>query len=431
VKLCVYGLWHLGGVTAACMADLGFETVGLDPNETTIADLKKGRPPLFELGLPELVAKGLAGGTLSFSTDPAAAVKGAGIVWVAFDTPVDDEDRADVDYVKRKIIEIFPHLQDGAVVLVSSQMPVGSVAALEKAFAAEARSRRVHFACSPENLRLGKAIEIFRNPGRIVIGIRDTAARTVLEPVLAKICDTLLWISVESAEMTKHAINAFLAACVTYINEVAIVCEEVGADAFEVEKAIRSDPRIGTQTYVTPGAAFAGGTLARDVVFLNQTAGEHGLKIPMLGGIVASNAAHRLWALRRLEQLVQPLQGATVAILGLSYKPGTDAVRRSMAIELCQALQARGIKVRAYDPEVRTLPADLAGHVMLCASPQAALEGADAAVLATEWPQMRELTPDMVVKAMKKPIVLDAARFLRGQLGADDRISYVIVGSQA
>ena len=286
MKICVQGLWHLGSVTAACLANKNFTISGLDPDAATVANLSNGVPPLFEPGLASAIQEGIAAGTLSFTTDPAVAVRDAQIVWVTFDTPVDDDDRADVGYVKAQVRALFPYLRDGAVVIVSSQMPVGSIAELERHFSAELGGREVHFACSPENLRLGKAIEIFENPGRIIIGTRSAQARALLEPVLSRICNNLLWMSIESAEMTKHALNAFLATCVVFINEVASVCEEVGAEAADVERAIRSDPRVGMKTYVTPGAPFAGGTLAREETFLNEIAGGHDLAVPMLAGVI-------------------------------------------------------------------------------------------------------------------------------------------------
>ncbi|HRQ79921.1 MAG TPA: nucleotide sugar dehydrogenase, partial [Azospirillaceae bacterium] len=368
MKVCVYGLWHLGSVTAACLAAAEIETVGLDDDATTTSGLAAGRPPLFEPGLSELTAAGLASGRLSFTTDPAAALAGAAVVWVAFDTPVDDDDRADVGFVVERIAALFPYLEDGAVVLISAQLPVGTTAGLERRFAAVAAGRAVSFACSPENLRLGKAIEAFRNPGRIVVGVRDDRARAVLEPLLARFCDALLWVGVESAEMTKHALNAFLATCVVFINEIASVCERVGADAGEVEAALRAEPRIGPHAYLRPGAAFAGGTLARDVTFLGDIAADRGLATPLLSGVLPSNQSHRKWAFRRLQTLLGDLRGRTVAVLGLSYKPGTDALRRSIAVELCRDLVAAGAHVRVCDPVVAAPPDDLAGRVTTASS---------------------------------------------------------------
>ena len=255
-RLCVYGLWHLGSVTAAVMAE-HFPTVGLDPDLAVVDGLREGRPPIFEPGLEELVRAGLAAGRLEFTAE-LGRVAAADVVWVAFDTPVDQEDRADVDLVVRQVERLFPHLADGALVLLSSQLPVGTTARLEAAFATVARGRRVEFAYSPENLRLGKAIEVFRKADRIVVGTRTTEARARIEQLLSPLGRPILWVSTESAEMTKHAVNAFLATSVVFINEIAAACEATGADAKEVERGLKSESRIGPGAYLGPGAAFAG-----------------------------------------------------------------------------------------------------------------------------------------------------------------------------
>jgi UDPglucose 6-dehydrogenase len=428
MRVAVYGLWHLGSVTAACLAAAGFETVGIDPDAATITNLAAGIPPLFEPGLEEAVRTGLASNRLGFTTD-LAAVGDADIVWVTFDTPVDDEDRADDQVVISAVERLFPHLRDGTVVLVSSQLPVGSTRRLEVAFADAAAERRVSFAYSPENLRLGKAIEVFTRPERIIVGTRDEHARRILTPLLERFCQELIWISVESAEMAKHALNAFLATSVTFINEVALICEQVGADAAEVEAALRSEPRIGRRAYIRPGSAFAGGTLARDVMFLDAIGRSHGLTLPLLGGIIPSNRSHRHWPLAQLKTRLGDLAGRRVAVLGLTYKPGTDSLRRSLAIELCRQLIAAGAVVSVHDPAAEPLPPDLAGQVIRPASAEAALTAADAAVLATEWPVYRELDPAAMLAAMARPLLLDQGRFLADRLAADNRFQYVTVGT--
>lgn len=427
MKLAVFGLWHLGSVTAACTAAAGIQTVGIDLDRDKVARLSAGEPPLYEPGLAELVRAGLAAGTLTFGAE-IASVADADVVWVCHDTPVDDEDRADVALVRRETEMLFPYLKDRAVVLVSAQLPVGSVAALETSFAAQAAGRTVSFACSPENLRLGRAIEVFQNPGRIVVGVRDERTRAILEPLLAKFCQTLIWMSVESAEMVKHGLNAFLAMSVTYANEIATICERVGADAAEVEKGLRSDPRIGASAYVRAGPAFAGGTLARDVTFLRTLAKEHDLTLPVMDGIIASNRAHGQWAYGQLRRTLQPLSGRTVGVLGLAYKPGTSALRRSPAIELIRALTHDGAHIQAFDPHVPALPDDLRAAVKLCPDARAAAAGADALVLANECPEFRNLSADDLAGAMSGRIVLDPGRFLGPTLAADKRLQLISVG---
>jgi UDPglucose 6-dehydrogenase len=430
MKVAVLGLWHLGTVTAACVAGAGITTVGVDDDAQTIAKLGNGEPPLYEPGLAELVGEGLASSRLSFATDPARLAD-ADIVWICHDTPVDEEDRADVGAVFRRVEAIFPHLKDGAVVLVSAQLPVGSIAQLEKSFAARADGRQVDFACSPENLRLGRALEIFRNPGRIVVGIRRQEARDQLSPLLEKFCQNLIWMSIESAEMVKHSINAFLALSITFTNELAAIAEQVGANSSDVEKALRSEPRIGPNAYVKAGPAFAGGTLARDVQFLSAIAEHEKLETPLIGNIIASNRAHGRWSINQMRRRLAPLRGKTIAVLGLSYKPGTDAIRRSPSIDLLRELLADGAKVRVYDPAVRTLPEEFRSGVVIAGDAKAAMTGAEALVLATEWPQFRDLTADEITHAMDGRLVLDPAAFLSLAVSKDPALTVVSIGRVA
>jgi UDPglucose 6-dehydrogenase len=426
VKVCIQGLWHLGTVTAACLADAGFMVVGQDGDASTVSALNQGGAPLFEPGLDALVAKGLANGKLDFTIDLAKAVAEADVLWVTYDTPVDDDDRADSDFVIGRVCAAFPFLKPNAVVLVSSQLPVGSVAKLEAAHAAGCYPGPIHFACSPENLRLGKAIEAFTKAERIVVGVRGAAAKAILQPLLQPFGVNLLWLSVEAAEMTKHALNAFLATSVTFINEIATLCEQEGVDAAEVERALRSEPRIGQRAYIRPGSGFAGGTLARDVRFLTQVAARHGSSLLLLESIIPSNISHRKWAYRQIERHFRSGRGKRVAVLGLAYTPGTSAIRRSVAIELCRDVLAFGADLRAHDPVVSVLPDDLAA-VELCASAQAAARGADALVLATAWPNYKELRAAEVVEDMREKLVIDPDRFLSSWEGLPG-VHYVAIG---
>jgi len=411
VKVCVAGLWHLGTVTAACLAAAGHDVTGWDANEQTIADLRSGKPPVFEPGLAELIANG----RIAFTTDHAEAVRGAEVVWVAYDTPVDDDDNADVGFVMREIESLLPHIDDGALVLISSQLPVGSTRKLE------AKAPHLRFGYSPENLRLGKAIEVFTKPDRVVVGVRHDEDRERVTRLLAPITDRIEWMSVESAEMTKHALNAFLATSVAFINEIAAICEHVGADAKEVERGLKSEQRIGPKAYLGPGGAFAGGTLARDVVFLSALGRENGVPTNLIGGVKASNDAHRDWARRRLGELLGGVAGKQVAVWGLTYKPGTDTLRRSSAVELCRWLVSEGARVAAHDPAVTSIDVD---GVALYRDPLEAANGAAALVVMTEWPDYRKIDGN----AINCPLVLDANRFLAAQLAGNPRIVYATVG---
>jgi UDPglucose 6-dehydrogenase len=427
MKVCVVGLWHLGTVTAGCLAAAGLDVTGLDDDASVIDALTQGRPPLFEPGLEELLNSGLASGRLRFTTDPRAAA-GADIVWIAFDTPVDDDDRADVAFVIDRVTKMFPHLANDAFVLLSSQVPVGTTRQLERAFSQTSNGRRVGFGYSPENLRLGNAIAVFTRPDRVVAGVRNQSDREMVARLFQPFTERIEWMSVESAEMTKHALNAFLATSITFINEIATLSEQVGADASEVERGLKSEARIGPKAYLSPGGAFAGGTLARDIAFLSDLGGTTGVPTHLLSSVKVSNDAHRTWAARRLDQSLKGVSGKSVAVWGLTYKPGTDTLRRSSAVELCRWLVGKGATVRAHDPAVRTLPSDLVDRVSLADSPIAASDGAQALVIATPWPEYAAVGAAELSQRMLRPLVLDANRFAARTLGADPGIEYISVG---
>src|SRR5262249_14406113 len=227
MRVGVVGLWHLGIVTAACLAAVGHQVVGLADDAEALPALQQGGAPFFEPGLEALLQRGLDGHALSFTSNTVQAVSGAEVVWVTYDTPVDDEDQADVAFVVERVVRLFPHLTAGTLVLISSQIPVGTTRHLEQAYAAAYPAKPVTFAYAPENLRLGRAIHTFTEPERVVVGIRSEADRTRLAALFQPLTERIEWMCVESAEMTKHAINAFLAMSVAFINELAELCEQV------------------------------------------------------------------------------------------------------------------------------------------------------------------------------------------------------------
>ena len=437
MRICVFGLWHLGTVTAACMASAGHDVVGLDFEPETAASLQAGKPPLFEPGLEDLLKEQLASHRLRFTSSAADAFgetgsqPGSGIVlWVTHDTPITEEDSADVDFVVEQVARVFPNLNSGDLVLISSQVSVGTTRELERRFARMHPDRQVSFAYSPENLRLGSAITSFTRPDRVIVGVRSEQDRTRIAALLEAFAPRFEWMSIESAEMTKHALNAFLATSVSFINEVAVLCEIVGADAKDVERGLKTDSRIGPRAYLSPGPAFAGGTLAREVSTLLRLGLENGAATHLLEGVMESNHEHQQWACRRLAEAMGDLRGRTVAIWGLTYKPGTDTLRRSGSVELCNWLCARGASVRAHDPAVRELPPALAGQVLLLQDPLDTLGKADALVVATPWKDYLSVGTDAILSRMRHPVVLDPARLLAQTLGADPRIQYITVGKR-
>lgn len=431
MKICVFGLWHLGTVTAACTAAKGHDVAGLDLDPANVSQLSAGRPPIFEPGLAELVQAGLKSGSLRFTTSPGEALKGAEVLWVTFDTPVNENDVADVDSVVRAVSSLFGEIPDGCTVLISSQVPVGTTSRLQALFGELFPKHSVSFAYSPENLRLGSAIKVFTEPDRIVVGADSPRAKAALSALLAPISARIEWMSVASAEMVKHATNAFLAASVSFANEIATLCEYSGADAKEVERGLKTESRIGPKAYLSPGAAFAGGTLARDITFLASIAAQHEFPAHLLRAVAASNTAHKEWFHRRLYESLGGLRGKKIAVWGLTYKPGTDTLRRSSSVELCRRVAADGSSVFAFDPAIKALPDELSPLIKLCPSPIEAVKGADALVVATEWPEFREIPMAEAAAAMRTPIVLDPNRALLAQWAAVPGARYLSVGKAA
>lgn len=418
MNVTVLGLWHLGSVTAACTAR-HHRVTGLDFDEAVVTGLRAGRAPLHEPGLDDLLAAGLASGHLTFSSDATVAAT-ADVLWVCYDTPVDADDRSDLPWVRERIARVLPHLRPGTVVLISAQLPVGTCATLARAHPA------LHFASSPENLRLGKALDAFEKPARIIVGATEPARRP-LEALLAPIGAPLIWMRPESAEMVKHALNSFLALSVAYINEIAALSETVGADAQEVAAGLKSEPRIGPRAYLGPGGPFAGGTLARDVVSLTKLGAAQNIPLALIPAIKESNDRHRGWNLRKIQTALAGLKQPVVAVLGLAYTPNTNTLRRSAAVELCRQLLAAGMQVKAYDPLIRTADAEHR-DLPLAASAADALRGAHAAVICTEWPEFRDYPWPALLAGMARPVVIDANRLVEKAVAPASGVVYLTVG---
>ena len=427
-KIAVVGLWHLGTVTAACLANAGFEVVAYDPDAGNIENLQKGIPIIFEPGLQEILQRGISEKKFlpTSNLDDLAA---ASLVWVNYDTPVDDADIADIEYVKNQIKEIIPHLEINTTILISSQLPVGTTDELQRFVTNNYPAKNISFAYSPENLRLGKAIEVFHNPERVIVGVSNSVDRQKIAEVFAPFSENLIWMKVESAEMVKHALNAFLATSVVFINEIASLCEQTRANVKEVEQGLKSDSRIGYKAYLRAGEAIAGGTLARDVNFLNQKSMQASTPTPLLSSILESNQRHKQWQLHKIKVVLKNLAAKKVAILGLAYKANTDTLRRSATLETCFQLNSEGCKVSAYDPIISSLPADVGEYVTLQSSLDDALDNADALIITNNYPEFSSLNAEKLVQLMKTPHVIDASGFLATRIADNSTVSYYTVGS--
>lgn len=428
MKICVQGLWHLGSVTAACLASLGFEVVGVDPSKSIVKELNEGKGPLFEPGLDDLIKKGLQNEKLKFVENYENALSGASILWVTFDTPVDEDDKADVDYVILQIKNILKYAERNLMVIVSSQLPVGSIALLEGYVNKEFPLHDIRFSSSPENLRLGKALDVFLNPDRIIVGVRSDDYKLKLEELFKSITTRIEWMSTESAEMTKHAINSFLATSVTFANEIASICEVVGADAKDVERGLKTEMRIGPKSYLSPGGPFAGGTLARDIEFLAQESRSKGLSVPLISSVKLSNDAHKNWIRRKVKDTFSDISKITFTLWGLTYKPGTDTLRRSLAVELCDWIINSGGSVNLYDPVVKEIPDKWLKKVKQFQNPLEALKNSNALIIGTEWPQFKDDAKEIESQKNKDLVIFDPNRHILNSINSD-KLNYIAVGT--
>lgn len=429
MKIAVCGLYHLGAVTATSLAHVGYEVVGLDGNVRRIEHLRGGQPPVYEPGLQELLHEGLSSRSLRFTTNSVEACEGASIVWITHDTPVGENDEPNVEFVAQEVSGLFPHLGNNTLVLISSQVAVGTTRRLQKLCDTRRPGAGINFAYIPENLRLGQALSVFAGPDRVIAGIPNDSLKAPISALLKPFTNRIEWMSVESAEMTKHALNAFLGMSIAFANEVAALCERVGADAKEVERGLKSEVRVGPRAYVSPGAAFAGGTLGRDLRFLEQLGRRYALPMHLISSILTANEAHRQWARRQIAARFADLNGTTVGIWGLSYKAGTSTLRRSPGIELASWLVSAGARVNAFDPVVRMLPPEVIPTIGLVSMPLDAINGAAVLVVETAWEEFRTISSEEVAERMIAPrVVLDASRSLVDTLGTHNDLLYVSVG---
>lgn len=427
-RVCVIGIWHLGAVTAACLADLGYTVVGVDNDPHKVEALNRGVPPLFEPGLQEMMAENIAAGRLTFTSSLAQAVRGASHVLITHDTPVDENDEVDLSDIFAIADGLARHLDGSATIIVSSQVPVGTCEEITAMLRRANPSVDVHVAYTPENMRLGRAIECFKRPDMIIIGADNEATLQRVEQLLAPIEAPRVRVNLRTAEMTKHAINAYLATSISFANEVANLCDEAGVDALRVADALRLDSRIGPRAPLRPGLGFAGGTLARDLKVLRHLSQRHGYDAPLINGVLAINERQNGIIVGRLRRVYGSLDGLTVGVLGLTYKAGTSTLRRSAALEIIRAIAADGATVKAHDPKADPEEVRLHHEFTFCDDPYAVAEGSDALVLVTNWPQFRELDFPRIRSVMRNPVLLDAGNMLDDDLMVRAGFRYMGLG---
>jgi UDPglucose 6-dehydrogenase len=432
VKICMIGAGYVGLVSAACFSEFGWTVNCVDKDPARLADLNAGRSPIYEPGLDDLMQRNMRAGRLTFSSDLGPAVRDADVVFLAVGTPMRRGDGyADLSYVFAAVEEIAPHLEGFTVITTKSTVPVSTSREIEKRLR-ELRPDVDAAVCSnPEFLREGSAIQDFTHPDRVLVGTDNDRARAVMERLykpLALRGSPVMFVSRESAELAKYAANAFLALKISFINEVADLCEEVGADVQEVASAIGKDRRIGDK-FLHPGPGYGGSCFPKDVSALIRTARENKSPISIIEQVERVNHERKIAMVGRIETAVgSGLRGKTIAILGVTFKPNTDDMRDAPSLVIIPMLQERGATVRAFDPQGRKHADPLLPGVVWCESALDAAQGADVLVVVTEWNEFRALDLDVMRARMAGNALVDLRNIFQPEAARAAGFTYQGIG---
>jgi len=416
MRVTIFGTGYVGLVTGACLAEVGNEVTCVDVDAAKVARLEAGEVPIFEPGLDVLVRDNHAAGRLRFTTSPATGVAGAQLIFIAVGTPPDEDGSADLSHVLAVARTIGAELAEPVVVVNKSTVPVGTADRVRATIAAALAERGASIAfdvvSNPEFLKEGDAVKDCMRPDRIIVGSDSAAAVARLRMLYAPFNrnhDRIVVMDVRSAELTKYAANAMLATKISFMNEIAAIAEQVGADVEQVRLGIGSDPRIGYH-FIYPGAGYGGSCFPKDVKALEHTARSHGAEPRLLAAVEAVNDAQKRRLFALLGRHFGGLAGRTIAVWGLAFKPNTDDMREAPSRTLIEQLWAAGARVRAYDPEAAAETRRLYGErddLALCADAYAALDGADALVVMTEWKMFRSPDLERIARTLKTPVVFD------------------------
>jgi UDPglucose 6-dehydrogenase len=464
MKVCTIGTGYVGLVTGVCLAHIGHEVICVDNNPAKVALMQSGQSPIYEPGLSEMMQSAMSSGNLKFTTDLGLGVKHGEILFIAVGTPPLPNGSSDTQYVEAVARGIGQHLNGGYKVIVNkSTVPIGSgdwvkmlvmdgVAArteqpmLVTTLGDEVPSQsevKFDVVSNPEFLREGSAVYDTLNPDRIVLGSNNPTAIELMMELYAPIIDRqfgenlaespvpVVTTDLGSAEMIKYAANAFLATKISFINEIANICERVGADVTQVSKGIGLDSRIGNK-FLNAGIGWGGSCFPKDLAALIHTAADYGYEAQLLKATISVNQRQRLLVIEKLQQYLKILKGKTIGLLGLTFKPDTDDLRDAPALDLIQILTKLGAKVKAYDPIVSQQPA---GHlhagledVTLVATPELLAANSDAIVLMTEWNEFLQIDYEELVELMRSPLIVDCRNFLSGTDISNAGLKYVGIG---
>lgn len=416
-SIAVIGTGYVGLVSGACLADFGNTVTCVDVDEKKIESLKAGQIPIFEPGLSDVVARNMAAERLSFTTDASQTIQAAEVIFIAVGTPPSDDGSADLRYVEEAARTIGRTIDSYRVVVDKSTVPIGTGRLVKKWIAEElgARSLSHEFdvVSNPEFLREGSAVYDFMHPDRVVLGIESDKAREAMRAIYRVLYlneTPFIETNLESAEMIKYASNAFLAVKITFINEIANVCEKVGADVKAVATAMGKDGRIGPK-FLHPGPGYGGSCFPKDTKALADIARKHESPLKVVEATILANEAQKSRMVEKIEKSLGSLKGKKLAILGLAFKPNTDDMREAPALAILAALVSGGARIKAYDPEAMKEASwrlqAIDDHVTYCAGEYDTMKDADALVILTEWNQFRNLDLAKVKRLLKTPVLFD------------------------
>jgi len=434
MHIAVIGTGYVGLVTGACFAEFGVNVTCVDIDSRKIERLNAGHIPIYEPGLDQLVAKNTSAGRLRFTTDLKRAVEEALVIFLAVGTPPREDGSADLRFIDEAARSVARHMNGYKVLVTKSTVPVGTGEHLRRLVREHlTEPHNFGIVSNPEFLREGAAIDDFMRPDRVVIGSRDQEAIAIMRDLyrpLYLIETPVVITSTEAAELSKYAANAFLATKISFINEMANLCDEIGCDVHDVAKAIGMDRRIG-RYFLHPGPGYGGSCFPKDTTALLSVAREYGSESLIVQAVVEVNRRQRGRMRRKIERLVGGLEGKLIAVLGLSFKPETDDLRESPAVDLIRELLAGGARVRAFDPVAAEHARESLPEVEYAGDEYAAVEGADCLVLATEWNQFRALDMQRIKGLLRRPLVADLRNIYEPAAMRDLGFEYVGVGRGA
>lgn len=411
MNICVIGTGYVGLVTGTCFADFGVNVSCVDKDGEKIARLREGEIPIYEPGLQEIVTKNIEQGRLQFTTDLAESIKKSLVIFIAVGTPPKDDGSADLCYVEEVARTIARNLNGYKVIVTKSTVPVGTGNLIERIISEEqGGGHKFDVASNPEFLREGSAVEDFMRPNRVVLGARSEQAKAILKDLYAPLylLETPFVVTdIETAELIKYASNAFLATKISFINEVANLCERVGANVHMVAKGMGLDKRIGPK-FLHAGPGYGGSCFPKDTSAITKIARSHGYSFDIVESVIKVNERQRTIMVEKIKELVGELSGKTLGVLGLTFKPNTDDIRESPAVDIVNLLIEEGALVRAYDPAgMANAKKEMPYDITYCEDAYKTAEGSDGLLILTEWNQFRNLDLARLKKVMKSPKMAD------------------------